>query len=710
MNGSDSSPTSESPPLRVACDPTITFSQRETGSQSTFVAHHPGLGKYFSFGPIEHRIARLLDGKRTVTEIVEQLEREGIDWSGTDVANFIGKLVAAHLAKPIDAGAPASPNQATIGWQQRVVMSLSTLISQRLPLFHGDSIAAAIHGRMGWLFGRTGIAIWSLWVGSGLIIVYGHSEQFAAEFRRMLNPSIWLILFGMWCVAKVLHEAGHAVAAKHHDVRVGKVGLMFFLFAPLAYVDVTDAWKLRSRWSRVQIALGGIYLELAAASVAAWIWWWLPPGPAKHLSAQFFLIAGPATLLVNANPLLRLDGYYVLADLTEIRNLRMHGRRQFRSWIERVVFEIPGEQPLLHGWRRGFATCHAACSVVFQFFWMGGLILAVSLWARGLGIVLALVAATLWGVIPFSRWLWKTWTLHPGEGWLRLNFQRRRLIALASVLAVLAQYLSLASSPFDRRVPVVVQFRDEQVARAASSAFVREVFVSAGDRIEKGALLMELGSPELKLKREEKSDDLLLAQLRAVQFRRRGELAKAASEDERAQSLQRQLSEMDQQLEGLRVVAERDGIVLGDDLENLEGRFVEEGAELLRVSDPHEKELLVSVNPRDTQAYHRAAASGQPAQIRLRGGVILQAQPASLRPRARRSLPHPALAATVGGPLMVEPSPDDPQELRTVEPVMESVTVLDPVTSAEVRAGQIGMMTIPDNRTLLSRLLDSAGD
>ena len=92
----------------------------------------------------------------------------------------------------------------------------------------------------------------------------------------MFDPSLWLLLLGMWAISKVIHETGHAVAARYHGVQVGKIGILFFFMAPLAYVDVTDAWKLKSRWSRVQIALAGIYLELAVAAIAAWAWWLLP--------------------------------------------------------------------------------------------------------------------------------------------------------------------------------------------------------------------------------------------------------------------------------------------------------------------------------------------------------------------------------------------------------------------------------------------------
>ena len=716
----DLPPTPE--PARVAIDPQVIFSRREVGGRTTVIAHHPLIGKFFQLGAEEYRVASLLDGNRPLTEILRILESDGVRWDPKEVAEFISRLVASQIASPVgsiptggedpdasqaDRSQPPPPAQAQpTTWLGRLPKMLSLVVSQRIPLLHGDAIATKLEKRFGRLFSAIGMTYWCGLVISGMMIVGAHRQDFAHELRRMFDPGLWLILLVVWVIAKVIHEAGHAIAARYHGVHVGRIGIMFFFLAPLAYVDVTDAWKLKSRWSRVQIALAGVYLELAVAAFAAWAWWFLPDGLARHLAAQVFLVAGPATLFVNANPLLRLDGYYVVSDLAEIPNLRMHGRRQLAALLERVLLKIPPPRPLLSGWRRKFATIHAACSVVFQVVWMGGLIIGVSIWAKGLGMLLALAALMLWALLPLSRWVYKIWTCDPAGRW-HLNDKRRRLLGYASLLLLALQYLSANNSPFARRVPVVVRFRHEQIARAAADAFVRDVYVARGERVKVGMLLIELEEPELLIQRERKADDLKIAELREIQFRRQGELSKSAAESENAASLQRQLAELDQQIEGLKVIAKRAGLVVSPGIDSLQGRFVDRGAELLRVSDPQEKELLAAVSETDMQAYQIAASSGAPALVRLRGGTKFPAIPATLRPRARRTLPHPALAATVGGPLAVEPSPSEDEPLRVIEPQSESLTPLDPVTSMETHAGQIGTMTISDNRSLITRLIDS---
>ena len=702
-------PEPQPAPPRVAMDPAITFEQRTVGGRTLVIASHAEVGKFFQLGPVEHRIAELLDGSRDVVEIAAQLSAEGIDWDDEDVAELVSRFVTNKVASKV--GEPAPPPVADSGQQPPVPLSrrlpglLSMTISQRFPLVACNRIADPLAKRFGWIYSRMGIVFWSVLVISGMAVVVGHHDAFFHEISKLFDSGMWIIMLVVWIIAKVLHELGHATSARYHGVHVGKAGIMFFLFAPLAYVDVTDAWKLSSRWKRVQIAMSGVYIELAIASVAAWAWLILPPGFASHLMVQIFFVTGPATLLVNANPLLRLDGYYVLSDLAEIPNLRMHGRGHLAGMVDQWLVKIPAERSLLSGWRRPAATLHAFASVLFQFMWMGGLVFGLALWFQGLGIVLAIVAGLLWAVLPVTKWMLKVWQ-HDAESYGLLTPHRTRLCLLILLIVSSFSYFTIATSPFARRIPVVVRYGDEQIARAASDAFVEQVFVERGERVSRGTLLIRLDAPELVLRRDELADEWQSSQMREVQLRRTGDLAMAASESERAASLKRQLAELDDEVASLRITAKRDGLVSGAELDSLQGRFVREGMELLCVCDPQEKELLVAVTTRDVEAYTLAAANQGVSQVRLRGGKSLVAIPPPLRPRASQMLPHPALGANAGGPLAVEPSPGE-SEMRSASPLMQSVATLDPLTSAEVQAGQIGMMTISDNRSLFDRFIES---
>jgi len=598
----------------------------------------------------------------------------------------------------------ANGKPTTDSWYRPLIAMLSILVCQRLTLGDGDGIAKSANERFGSLFSRTGCWNWSLLVGSGLLIVLMNHHEFSSELAALFDPTLWVILLAMWVVAKLCHELGHAIAARHHGIRVGKFGLLFFFLAPLPFVDVTDAWKLESKWKRIQIGLGGVYIELALAAIAAWVWWLSPSELVAHLAAQFFLIAGPGTLLVNANPLLRLDGYYVLSDLTGIPNLRMHGRKQLGSLLNQYLMGTEAQPSLLKGWRRPFATVHAFASVAFQVVWMSGLIVAVSHWMRGLGMVIAIAAISLWVILPLLIWVRKMWYHESTDRW-QWNTQRMRLLTLGSFVPFVVHFMTTDASPLMRRVPVVVQNHDPQIARATADALVVNVYVQPGQRVLPGMLLLELENPELVMQRSDVADELAIAEVRAVQWRGRGELSKAAAEFENAESLRRQIMELDEQIDGLKIVAERAGYVLNPDLAELKGCFVDQGDELCQVMDPGQKELLASVGESDLLAYRKAAIIGVPVAVRLKGGTSFSVTPTPLQPRARLRLPHPTLAATSGGPLPVEFAANDPSDLQARQPQLQGVIQMNQRNSSLSRDGQIGMMTISDNRSMFERLV-----
>ena len=139
--------------------------------------------------------------------------------------------------------------------------------------------------------------------------------------------------------------------------------------------------------------------------------------------------------------------------------------------------------------------------------------------------------------------------------------------------------------------------------------------------------------------------------------------------------------------------------------DQLLGKFVNAGEDLIHVSDPREKEVLAIVSESDMTAFQNAALQRATASVRLRGGKTIEAKLEPLRPAARKTLPHAALSASVGGPLAVEPARDS-TEMRLVQPQLDSVVALDTITSARVHAGQVGRLTIPDDRSFASRLWD----
>jgi putative peptide zinc metalloprotease protein len=146
---------------------------------------------------------------------------------------------------------------------------------------------------------------------------------------RILSTQNLLIAWFSYPVVKALHEWSHALAVKRWGGRVREAGLMFLVFTPVPYVDATDSYGFSGKWQRAAVAAAGILAELALGAIAVYLWWLSEPGLLRAVAYNVILIAGVSTLLVNGNPLMRYDGYFVLSEALEIPNL---AQRATKFW------------------------------------------------------------------------------------------------------------------------------------------------------------------------------------------------------------------------------------------------------------------------------------------------------------------------------------------------------------------------------------------
>lgn len=693
----------------VAIRASVTASPRKLGGRSVVVLHNQETGKYYHLGAEESAVAALLDGSLDTGQVTARIRRLGILWNKEDLGAFVTTLIQSGLASIVSVNGQApqlsnTPDPSPRASRLQVARkALGWMLSQRIPLGNADLLAARLLPWLGRAFTRPGLMLWMTLLVLSIGIAVGHRGEIVNQCRQMFSLELWPFVAGIGLIVKFVHEIGHAVAAKRQGVRIGSVGVTLFMLAPLAYVDVTHAWTLPRRWSRIQIALGGVYLESWLAIGATFLFAWLDEGLAKHLCVQLMLIAGPATWLVNANPLLRLDGYYALSDATDIPNLRMHGRKRWATLFDHWLLGMPIAESFLVGWRRSFATFHAAASVVFQCIWMTGIVVAVASWANVIGKGLAVVAFVAWVVMPIAAWWIQHWNAAP-RGSALSKQTHRRMTTFASTLVVLASTILSSRNPFAHGVPVLVQHRDEQVGRAATDGFVTAVMVRGNQIVDRGDLLVEVTDENLVLRREQMSDELQLSLTKYRQLQSAGKLAEADAANETARQLRISITELDQSLAAAQIVALRSGIIVSEQPEKWLGRYAKRGDVLVRVAEPNDKELLVAINESDLSAYNQSVNRGHPFVARICGGTRLNVEPAPVQPRFTTTLPHPALAASNGGGVPVEPDATSPDGVKPVVPLGQATAAISPTESLAVHAGQRGILYFDDDQTIYARL------
>ena len=155
---------------------------------------------------------------------------------------------------------------------------------------------------------------------------------------RVLVPENLLVMWLVFPVLKLAHEFGHAFAVKTRGGEVHEMGVMIMVLTPVPYVDASSAWAFRSKWQRIRVGAAGMMVELFIASLALFLWLSAEPGVFRGVLYNVILIAGISTVLFNANPLLRFDGYYILMDWLEIPNLRQRSTQYWAYLAERYLF------------------------------------------------------------------------------------------------------------------------------------------------------------------------------------------------------------------------------------------------------------------------------------------------------------------------------------------------------------------------------------
>lgn len=473
----------------------------------------------------------------------------------------------------------------------------------------------------------------NIWHGSCLLIVY-------------LNKAL--------SFAKVIHELGHAYAAKRHGLRVPSMGIAFLVFWPVLFTDTTDSWRLRSGRQRFVVAGAGMAAEIALAAWALLLWPLLPPGAVQ--SAVFALATATwiLTLIVNLNPLIRFDGYFLLSDALGVENLQPRAfallRHGFRKWCLGVASTDP-EPGLSDGLRRGMAL-YAVGALAYRVF------LAV-----GIGVLLYYMAFKLLGIVALTAVI-AIMIVQPFIKELRTLFGKGqtlvRPLRLIVFLGVVAGGVGLIFYPWQGTVsaPATLKAAAQSHVFSPYAAQVATVHVKRGDAVARGTPIATLSSPEIEYRLQNATARAETFELVIDRIRFREDIAD--QETIVRQQLAQTVAEAAgyrAQLDALVLRAPFDGTIiwLADDARP--GNWIRPDGAVALVVDASRNVMTAYIEESDLAritidargkfyAYGDTAAPA-PAVIR------------SIAPAATDSLRDRALASIHGGPIPVRAGPDN---------------------------------------------------
>jgi len=589
----------------------IKFSRQIYRDKVSFVVKDPVALKYYRIGELEMYFGGLMDGKRTIKEILARLQDE-FPWERVDMRRLEETFslffrLSLLQSDPIMATRVYDASRAQGKKAGKTLSSLAMLIFYfKVPLCDPDILLFHLNRRLGFLWTRTAFAVQIILLAVAIWTVGNNLPKLHENYANLLTLHNIFMLWVTTMVVKVFHEFGHGLSCKHFGGEVHEMGAAFILLSPFLFCDATDSWMFAEKRRKMIVTMGGIYIELFIAGIAALVWANTDAGAVNQLTYNVMVVASITTILFNANPLMRFDGYYALADLMDVPNLREKARRYVLACVTTMtVGGAPtAEMKEIHedGFlRRTTFTVFAIASYLYTYFIVFRVIKIV-------GVKLEPIGLAKWGqalevafcatgiIIPIYAYVREIRARAKNNPGILMN--PRLFKSLAITAAVI---LAIALCPWTVNVTTefVLYDGNRQTIRAQTPGYIRKVEVKTGDIVKAGQVLAILENVELNGKRGDIDDRL---EVNYVQRR----IAVASGDGNAIREgrvalldLGRAKTKLDHEADELTLRSPIDGIVATEELESLSGEFMQAGDVFCEVVPRDRLQVRIALDERE---------------------------------------------------------------------------------------------------------------
>lgn len=552
----------------------------DTNNNPTWLIYDPVRHRYFQ---ISARAFKLIAIAQSASEAAfsEKVQNElGQKVEPAELEELAAFLRNNHLTVEPQGNNPLAYVSDTLRrqhvWWQNIIHHY---LFFKVPLFRPERFLVTTYPYVAPLFTRTAFCIVAATTLLGIYLASRQWEVFVSTFIDFLSPEGIALYAVCLVLLKSLHELGHAYAATRAGVRVNTMGVGFMLLMPILYTDVTDAWRLKSRSSKLSIDAAGMSVELAIAGIATFLWAFLPDGPARSVAFVLATTSWIVSLAVNLNPFMRFDGYYLLSDMWGIPNLQPRANSVARWWLREVLFDL-GEPPpeSLDRRTRNLLIAYAFGTWIYRLvLFIGIALLVYHIFFKALGIVLFIIEIAWFIVLPICN--------EVSEWWKRRDriMQRSRGIRVA---ALAAAFVLIALVPWSGnvRLPAVAMAERETRLFSPRPARVERIAFRDGQSVAEGDAIAILSSPQLEfeINRSETHIALTKTRLDRIAGDRTDLSQRAVLESELATHIEKRAG-LHAEQNRLTIVAPFSGVARDADLDLHPGQWLDNATPILRI-------------------------------------------------------------------------------------------------------------------------------
>ena len=693
--------------LRVRLRPDLVVRPQFYEGMTHYVVKDPIGLKYYRFKAEEYFLLQQLDGKSTLLEVKKAFERKYRPQTITvdDLVRFCSQLHEAGVAQ-ID-----TPEQTEVFVKRRrkkiwkkVRGAAANILYIKIPIIDPERLLTWMYPYFKWIYTRTFVVLSCLLMLSALTMVisnFTEVKERLPDFQSFFN---WRTIVYFWCslaIVKIIHEFGHGLTAKHFGGEVHEMGALLLCLTPALYCDVTDSWLLPNKWHRIWISAAGIYVECVLASLATFAWFYSNPGLFNSLMMATMFLCSMNTIMFNANPLMRYDGYYVLADYLEIPNLRVKANQFFSyAFQEKVLgLEVP-VQSYMPRTRRWLFLAYAITSFLYRWFVTLSILFFLNRLMKPYKVYSIGIFFAMWGMIPLVIMpVYQIVKFVRTPGRLR---KVKKVRATAFAVSTVALITAILMIPTPLRIKGTLVIAPEAPSRIYANTAGRLVTLAVrdGDMVKKGDLIAQLSNLDKQRERASMQEELELNRVKAAYFSRSKDLEGrrlARQHSTLADELEPVVARINDQISHLYLVADRDGQVIGVPKRESTGSWVRPDKAFCEIANPKKLQAQVIIDQGDVDLLQ----TGSKAWVKIYGlsERTYRTEIAEIASRNRDEIP--AELSNVGGGEIAAEQDKKTGKIKSVSAVFELLLPLDN-EDLSLHVGQRGFAKIDGGTSTLA--------
>lgn len=664
--------------------------------------HEPVHGGFFRARPETHMIISRLSPDQTLGQVWEQVVADSPS-SAPGQEEFFDLVSSLYKANLLFVEGPVSEtrllDRSLKKKKKPIAARVSELFFLKVPLWYPDPFLTRNLPIIDRVFSTPILILFIILTCMAGYVFIGESDRAFDQTGSILEPSNILFLFLATFITHIFHEMAHAALCRYYGGSVRAMGVMFLIFTPLPYADVTSSWQLRNQWHRAAIGAAGMASDMVFCSLATVYWVYSPPGLSNSLALNIMFTTLIYTFVFNVNPLMRFDGYYILSDLIGVPNLHQRSKESFDAFWRKIVLSEPEKKREEASLRRKlFLNVFFVTSFVYRTAVSLGIVLFLADQYFGLGLIgAAAIAYNTFGKPAVQA----------GKTLMNPYFRSRnrkplRFIGLGACITAL--FFAFFPIPEYRILEGVVEADTKSQLYTPVEGKIVDLPV-AGMAVGAGDVLFLMSNPELDAEKRELEAKLLNVRLRAAQAVSDGGQGLAALEREMS-SLQARIEDIDQRQAALVIVASQSGVWSPPEKEApARGQWVARGhrlGEVVAFDQLRFRGMLTQ-----EVAYGLSSLTVEKVSVRATGDVGTEREVSSLviLPYSSKDLPSVALTPLSGGTTAVAQS--DTGDLAAIERFFLIDAMLVPSREGKMVDGRTAWMRMQlPHRPLLSQWLD----